>query len=101
MDVESLLKLIGTPRDNAMLRLTVARLLTAAGRLPEAEQHLEAAVGMDENYTAAWKELGRILLQRENPEGAAAAWRKGLEIARMQGDKQAEREMPVFLKRLA
>jgi predicted negative regulator of RcsB-dependent stress response len=100
MDVESLLKLIGTPRDNAMLRLTVARLLAAAGRLPEAEEHLEAAVGMDGNYTAAWKELGRVLLQQADSEGAAAAWRKGLEIARLQGDKQAEREMSVFLKRL-
>lgn len=100
MDIESLLKLIGTPRDNAMLRLTVARLLAAAGRLSEAEEHLEAAVGMDANYTAAWKELGRVLLQRADSEGAAAAWRKGLEIARTQGDKQAEREMSVFLKRL-
>lgn len=100
MDLETLLKLIGTPRDNAMLRLTVARLLAGNGRFPEAEQHLEAAIGMDENYTAGWKELGRVRLQRGDSARAAAAWRKGLEIARMQGDKQAEREMSVFLKRL-
>lgn len=100
MDIGSLLKLVGTERDSAMLRLTLARLLGARGELEQAESHLEAALGMDAGYTAAWKELGRVRQQRDNPAGAAAAWRRGIEQARENGDKQAEKEMTVFLKRV-
>jgi len=100
VDVDSLLKLVGTARDSAMLRLTLARLLGARGSLAEAEQHLQAALEMDPGYTAAWKELGRIRLQNGDPAGAAEAWTAGIGKARENGDKQAEKEMTVFLKRL-
>jgi Tfp pilus assembly protein PilF len=100
VDIETLLRLLGTPRDGAMLRLTLARLLSARGDLAAAEAHLEAALAMDADYTAAWKELGRVRQQRENPAGAADAWRQGVDKARANGDKQAEKEMTVFLRRL-
>jgi len=100
MDVENLLKLVGTERDSAMLRLTLARLLASREQLEEATAHLEAAVRMDDGYTAAWKELGKLRLRAEDREGAGQAWREGIERARENGDKQAEKEMTVFLKRL-
>jgi Tfp pilus assembly protein PilF len=100
MDLASLLKLVGTPRDSAMLRLALGRLLGARGDLAEAEAHLKAAVAMDGGYTAAWKELGRIRQQSGDLAGAADAWRQGIEKARERGDKQAEKEMTVFLKRV-
>ena len=100
MDVDSLLKLVGTNRDSAMLRLTVARLLAARSELAEAEAHLQAAIDMDEAYTAAWKELGKVRQQRGDAAGAGRAWRAGIEQARVNGDKQAEKEMTVFLRRL-
>ena len=100
MDIESLNQLLGTPRDNAMLRLTLARLLAARSEPGEAEQHLQTATVMDADYTAAWKELGKVRQQIGDTEGAAAAWRQGIEVARAKGDKQAEKEMTVFLRRL-
>lgn len=100
MDIDTLAELIGTPRDSAMLRLTLARLLTGAGRTTEAEEQLVAAVSMDGAYAAAWKELGRLRLQRDDQDGAAAAWQQGIAAARQRGDKQAEREMTVFLRRV-
>lgn len=100
MDVDSLLKLVGTARDGAMLRLTLARLLGARGDFAEAEQHLRAALDMDAGYTAAWKELGRVRQQNGDRAGAAEAWTAGIEKARENGDKQAEKEMTVFLKRV-
>ena len=100
MDIASLLELVGTQRDSAMLRLTLGRLLGARGDLEQAEAHLEAALAMDQGYTAAWKELGRIRQQNDDPAGAADAWRQGIETARERGDKQAEKEMTVFLRRL-
>jgi len=100
MDIDRLLSLVGTPRDSAMLRLTLARLLAADKRLPDALDQLEAAVSMQPAYTAAWKELGKLRLGLDDAEGAAAAWSRGIEEAQARGDKQAEKEMTVFLKRL-
>lgn len=100
MDIDSLRKLTETPRDSAMLRLTLGRLLLENEQASEAEVHLKKAVELDAEYTAAWKELGRIRLTLGNREGAARSWRRGIEIARRNGDKQAEKEMSVFLKRL-
>ncbi len=101
MDIESLLKLVDTTRNSAMLRLTLARLLAAQGETGQAEFHLQAATAMDGGYTAAWKELGRVRQQKGDPDGATQAWQRGIEVARDKGDKQAEREMTVFLKRLS
>jgi Tfp pilus assembly protein PilF len=100
VDIESLLKLVGTPRDNSMLRLTLARLLADRSDLEQAETHLRMAIAMDGEYTAAWKELGKVRQLNNDDPGAARAWRQGIEVARAKGDKQAEKEMTVFLRRI-
>ena len=100
MDVSSLEKMIAAGRDSAMLRLSLARALTESQQWAAASQHLESAVEQDPLYTAAWKELGRVRLQLGEHEAAALAWRKGIEVAHANGDKQAEKEMGVFLRRL-
>ena len=92
--------MIAAGRDSAMLRLTLARLLTAARRESEAVDHLKKAVALDPDYTAAWKELGRAHAALGDHVAAARAWRRGIEVAHARGDKQAEREMGVFLRRL-
>jgi len=100
MDIDGLRKMIDTPRDNAMLRLSLGRLLIGAGELEEAETHLAQATRMNPEYAAAWKELGRARQQADDETGAAEAWRQGIEAARSNGDKQAEKEMTVFLRRI-
>lgn len=101
MEITTLERMIASGRDSAMLRLTLARLLTAAGRAGEAIAHLEAAVHLDPVYTAAWKELGRAHAERGDAGAAERAWRRGIEVAAANGDKQAEREMGVFIRRLS
>lgn len=83
-----------------MLRLTLAQLLLDQNAFPEAESHLLAALEMNRDYTAAWKALGKVRQQAGDPDGAAEAWSRGIEIARENGDKQAEKEMTVFARRL-
>lgn len=100
MDIAALEKLIGTERDGALLRLSLAKLLVREDDLQSAENHLLEATRMQADYSAAWKELGRVRLARDNPAGARDAWRRGLDAARAQGDKQAQKEMQVFLRRL-
>lgn len=100
MDPDALRKLIGTPRDSALLRMTLATALLRSDETGEAEEHLVEATKMDPTYTAAWKQLGKLRLSLDNPDGAREAWQCGIEAARENGDKQAEKEMRVFLKRL-
>lgn len=100
MDIEALLKLIGTDLDSALLRMTIATTLLNQEMAAEAEAHLSEATVMDPSYTAAWKSLGKVRLSLEDAEGARTAWQAGIEAARENGDKQAEKEMAVFLRRL-
>jgi predicted Zn-dependent protease len=100
VDINSLKKMIDSGRDSAMLRLTLARVLLQQGETPEAILHLEAAVRMDTAYTAGWKELGKARQISGDKAGAGEAWTSGIECARKNGDKQAEKEMNVFIRRL-
>jgi len=90
----------GGARDGALLRVSLANALIAAGDRSAAIDELRHATEFDANYSAAWKLLGKMLA--ESGDGAAAidAYEKGIAAARKRGDKQAEKEMAVFLKRL-
>lgn len=91
----------GGPRDGALLRFTLAQALFADGQLTPATSTCRQALDFDASYSAAWKLLGQILLAADDPGGAANAWREGIRVAGARGDKQAEKEMGVFLRRLS
>jgi len=100
LDISSLENMIAKGQDSAMLRLTLARLLVRAEQLNEAATHLKSAVKQDPDYSAAWRELGAVLRTLGQNDAALAAWRTGIEIARSKGDKQSEKEMGVYVRRL-
>ena len=54
----------------------------------------------DPKYSAAWKLLGKALQAEGDLDGARTAWTDGLAAAQAHGDKQAEKEMTVFLRKL-
>lgn len=91
---------IGGPRDGALLRYSLANALITAGDFGAACIALRDTLSYDPNYSAAWKALGTTLQQSGDFGGAAAAWRKGIDVAAARGDKQAEKEMRVFLRRV-
>ncbi|MEO8748287.1 MAG: tetratricopeptide repeat protein [Rhodanobacter sp.] len=90
----------GGPRDGALLRFALGEALRDAGDLPAAIDELRHALAFDPLYSAAWKQLGRACLAAEKPAEAADAWRQGIDAANQRGDRQAEKEMAVFLRRL-
>jgi Tfp pilus assembly protein PilF len=100
MDIQALLNMLKGGRDSAMLRLSLASALQLQGDLPAARSHLHSALQQDPQYSAAWKALGKLELESGDINAARSAWQKGIEAAQMRGDKQAEKEMQVFLKRL-
>jgi predicted Zn-dependent protease len=87
-------------QDNALLRFTLGQAYLKEDRPAEAVAQLREAVAQDPQYSAAWKLLGRALAEAGDAPGAIVAYREGIEVAEARGDKQASKEMQVFLRRL-
>ena len=98
--ITNLLKLVGTPRDGALLRFSLGSEYLKSADFEAAAAHLGAAVEQDPGYSAAWKLLGKALAESGRDEEALASYRKGIEVAEKKGDKQAAKEMKVFARRL-
>ena len=88
------------PRDGALLRFSLGNALLGEGDAATAIDELQRALTFDPTYSAAWKLLGKACLEAGQPDAAADAWRRGIAAAGARGDKQAEKEMSVFLRRL-
>jgi len=97
--LKNLEKLIGTPRDGALLRFSLGSEYLKAGDPQQAAQHFSVAVEKDPRHSAAWKLLGKALAESGQLEAALEAWRRGIEVARSRGDVQAAKEMTVFARR--
>jgi len=93
-------KLLGTPRDGALLRFSLGNEYMKAGQFEAAIVHLREAVTRDPKYSAAWKLLGKALADHGQDAEALQAYRDGISVAEARGDKQAAKEMTVFAKRL-
>ncbi|MDR3387902.1 MAG: tetratricopeptide repeat protein [Rudaea sp.] len=98
--IARLRSLCGGARDGALLRVSLANALLAQGDATAAAIELRRAVEFDPGYSAAWKMLGNALNENGDAEAAVAAYRNGIAAAVRRGDKQAEKEMGVFLRRL-
>lgn len=88
------------PRDGALLRFSLGQALLGERQYAEAIAELQWAVEFDPRYSAAWKILGKAQLEAGDAAAAGEAWRQGIAAAAARGDKQAEKEMTVFLRRL-
>jgi len=98
--IVNLQKLLGTPRDGALLRYSLGTEYLKAGERERGIAELREAVLRDPRYSAAWKALGRALADAGREDEAHAAWTQGIQAARAKGDKQAEKEMAVFARRV-
>lgn len=97
--IVNLEKLLGGPRDGAMLRFSLGNAWLADDPLIAAG-YLRDAVIRDPAYSAAWKLLGKALDQGGDPQAALEAWREGIAVAERKGDIQAAKEMKVFARRV-
>jgi predicted Zn-dependent protease len=98
--ISSLRNQCNGPRDGALLRFSLGGALLGEGAAAEAIDELRRALAFDPTYSAAWKLLGKACLEAGQTQAAAEAWRNGIAAAAQRGDKQAEKEMTVFLRRL-
>lgn len=98
--IENFKALLASGRDNALLRYALGNEYLKTGDAQQAAEHLEVAVGMDPEYSAAWKLLGKVRVELEQVQAAIEAYENGIAVADRKGDRQASKEMQVFLKRL-
>ncbi|MEO8145248.1 MAG: BTAD domain-containing putative transcriptional regulator [Betaproteobacteria bacterium] len=98
--LESLEKMLGTPRDGALLRFSLGMEYLKIENSGKAAEHLRHAVEKDPGYSAAWRALGKALEACGESAQALAAYRDGIAAAQKKGDKQAEKEMTVFARRI-
>lgn len=98
--ISNLEKLLGTPRDGALLRYSLGLEHAKAGNLERAAGYYRDALARDPLYSAAWKALGKALDDLDRPAEALEAYRQGIEAAKQKGDRQAEKEMTVFARRI-
>lgn len=100
VDIQNLENMLESGQDSALLRFTLGSAFLKHKKYEQAAEHLARAVEMDPDYSAAWKTYGKALYETGRLDEAADVYQKGLEAARRKGDKQAEKEMEVFLKRI-
>lgn len=98
--IESLEKMLGGPRDGALLRFSLGNEYLKAGEATKAAACFKAAVDRDPQYSAAWKALGKARADAGDHIGSLAAYEQGISVAEAKGDIQAAKEMTVFAKRV-
>jgi tetratricopeptide (TPR) repeat protein len=98
--LEKFERLLLAGKDGALLRFSLGNEYLKSGDPDAAAEHLARAVALDPDYTAAWKLYGKALAAALRRDEAIAAYRSGIEVATRKGDRQAEKEMAVFLRRL-
>ena len=98
---ENLEKLLAGGKDDAMLRFGLGSAYFNSKEYEKAIPHLQACLDHDPEYTAAFKLLGKAFFKTGNDNEARKVFETGLPVAIKKGDKQSEKEISVFLKKLA
>jgi len=98
--LDNLEAMLARGQDNALVRYGIGAEYLKLNQFDKAAEHLRQAVVKDPKYSAAWKLLGKALADAGHKDEAIRAYESGIKVAEEKGDKQAAKEMAVFLKRL-
>lgn len=98
--VDNLEAMLARGQDSALLRYSLGGEYLKLDQADKAAEHLRQAVAKDPKYSAAWKLLGQAFTDSGRKEEAIKAYEDGIKVAEEKGDKQAAKEMTVFLRRL-
>ena len=94
---EGLLK--ARPADE-LLHFSLGKALYDAGRVPEAETHLRAALKVKPDWMVVTMLLAKIALQKNDKSAARALYEKGLELAIAQDHEGPQEEIRTALAKL-
>ena len=99
--ISALEAMLARGQDGELLRFGLANAYWKEKQAEPAIEHLQRAIELKPDYSAALKLLGRIYYDTEQFDLARETYELGLAAASANGDKQAEKEINVFLRRLA
>lgn len=99
-NIETFKSLLEKGNDDALLRYSLGNEYFKNSDFDQAIVHLKKAIELNKNYSAAWKLYGKALSENNQTADAISAYEEGIKVAEKNGDKQAVKEMQVFLKRL-
>ncbi|WP_413231491.1 tetratricopeptide repeat protein [Microbulbifer aggregans] len=88
-------------KDSPLLRFGLGSALFNLKEYDEAIPHLQECLKQMPDHSAAWKLLGRCQMASGNDQAAVDVFQRGLEVAKKKSDIQVEREISVFLNKLA
>jgi uncharacterized protein HemY len=98
--LDNLMKMLDAGKESTLLRFSLGQEYLKREEWLAAAMHLRRAVELDPQYSAAWKLLGKALTGAGDHAQAEGVYQEGITVAERAGDKQAAKEMTVFLKRL-
>ncbi len=98
--LEQLRRLAQRNPNNPLGQYTLGVELDRAGDWEGAAEALRRAVALNPDYTAAYRDLGRVLAKAGRPAEARSTYEAGLQSAERTGELQTAREIQVFLRRL-
>ena len=100
-DLAQLQALLEQEPDNCFLNFGLAMELARLDRHAEALAAFERVIKLDPDYTVAYMQQGRLLLELGRREDARQALTAGIASARRGGDAHAEAEMSKLLTALS
>jgi uncharacterized protein HemY len=87
--------------ESALIHYTLGIEYSRQNEKQKAIGLLKKTLGIDPEYSAAYRELGKVLLESGMKLEAAEIFDKGIVVAEEKGDIQTAQEMRVFLKRIS
>ncbi len=98
--IENFENMLARGQDSALLRFGLGSEYLKSQDFEKAVLHLQSAIEQNPAYSAAYKLLGKAHSENGDYEAAIQSYQTGITTAEKIGDKQAAKEMQVFLKRL-
>ena len=98
--LEQFRQIVELDPDDYFSHFGYASALCDAGCYPEAVREYGEAIRLKPDYSAAFRDLGKVLEKTGAFAEAMRVYRQGIPIAERNGDLQTVKEMQVFLRRL-
>ncbi len=98
--INNLESLLAKQPNNALLHYSLGLEYLNQRHARQAIEHLSTAVKLAPDHSASWKTYGKALTANGEARRAVEIYKKGIAVATEKGDRQAAREMRVFLTRV-
>ena len=98
--IEQFKQLIEMDQNDAVLHYGLGVEYLRQETIPAAVEEFRRTLELKPDYSAAYRDLGRALEKLDQNREAVEAYRRGVGVAKQNGDLQTIKEIEVFLKRM-